>query len=296
VPRADRRRVPERLPFFFEKGKTMCSIDGCGRHKAMPPIVIRDRQRRDFLKGVAALPLAAVLFDPALARAQASRLEDISIDVPGGIPATGALAMPDTDNAPALMLFPEWWGLNDQIKSVAAEFAKLGFIAFAFNLFNAPPVTTFNAAKEQSLNIDTGLAHKQSAAAIDWLRNHPKCSGKVGTIGWCFGGGWSLYASVDTPVDATVIYYGPMDVSVDQLKALKGPVLGNFGTEDKIVPEKSVEQFEAKMATAGKAKDLTVYWYDAGHAFANPSDARYDAPDTRLAWERTLTFLQKNVG
>jgi carboxymethylenebutenolidase len=242
------------------------------------------------------LPLATVLFDPQLARAQASRLEDVSIDVPGARPATGALALPEADNAPALLLFPEFWGLNDQIKSVAAEFARLGFIAYAFNLFNASPVTTTEAGYAQANNLDTDLATRQSVAVIDWLRRHPQGNGRAGTIGWCFGGGWSLYASVATPVDGTVIYYGPMDVTVDQLKTLRSPVLGNFATEDTIVTETEVAQFEEKMAEAGKADDLTVYWYDADHAFANASDARYDAPDARLAWDRTLAFLHKTVG
>ena len=242
------------------------------------------------------LPLATVLFDPELARAEASRLDTVSIDVPGAEPATGALALPDVEDAPALLLFPEWWGLNDQIKSVAAEFARLGFIAYAFNLFNAPPVTTSEAAEAQTLSLDSSLATKQSVAVIDWLRKHPKGNGRVGTIGWCFGGGWSLYSSVATPVDGTVIYYGPMDVTTDQLKALKGPVLGNFASEDTIVTEKEVKAFESEMDAAGKASDLTVYWYDADHAFANPTDARYDAPDASLAWDRTLAFLRKTVG
>lgn len=73
----------------------MCDLHGCGRHRAMPPIVVPDAQRRAFLKGLASLPLAAVLFDPSLAQAQASTLEDVEIKVEGAEPLRGAIAVPE---------------------------------------------------------------------------------------------------------------------------------------------------------------------------------------------------------
>ena len=274
----------------------MCDLDGCGAHKDMPPIIIADEDRRAFLKGLVALPLAAVLFDPGLARAQAAQLQMISIDVPGGAPAKGALAMPDADNAPALLLVHEWWGLNDQIKAVAAEFAKLGFIAFAIDLFDAPPADTPDGAMKLIQGLDPKVATAKLVAAVEWLRKNPKGNGKVGTIGWCFGGGWSLNASLATPVDATVIYYGNVEKTADQLKALKGPVLGNFGTLDQNINKDMVAGFEAAMKAAGKDIDPAVNWYTADHGFANPTSARYDAEDTAAAWDTTLAFLRKNLG
>ena len=274
----------------------MCDLDGCGAHKDMPPIIIPDEDRRAFLKGLAVLPLAAVLFDPGLARAQAMRLEMVSIDVPGGAPVRGALAMPDAGHAPALLLVHEWWGLNDQIKSVAAEFARLGFIAFAIDLFDAEPATTADGAMKLIQGLNPEVATKKLVAAIDWLKKNPKGNGKVGTIGWCFGGGWSLNASLATPVDATVIYYGNLVKTADELKALKGPVLGNFGTLDQNINKDMVAGFEAAMKEAGKDGDLTVNWYTADHGFANPTSARYDAEDTAAAWDVTLAFLKKNLG
>ncbi len=273
----------------------MCDLDGCGAHKEMPPIIIPDRQRRAFLKGLVALPLAAVLFDPILARAQASQLEMVSIDVPGGAPVKGALALPEADNAPAILLVHEWWGLNDQIKSVAAEFAKQGFIALAVDLFDSEPATTSEDAMKLVQGLDPDVATKKLVAAIEWLKNNPHGNGKVGTIGWCFGGGWSLNASLATPVDATVIYYGDLRKTPEELKALKGPVLGNFGDEDTFINPQMVKDFEAAMKEAGKADDLTVYSYSANHGFANPTSARYDAEDTALAWQRTLAFLKANL-
>lgn len=273
----------------------MCDLDACGAHDDMPPIVIPDGERRAFLKGLAALPLAAVLFDPVLARAQANQVEMVSIDMAGGAPVKGGLALPEGDNAPALLLVHEWWGLNDQIKSVAAEFAKLGFIAFAIDLFDAEPATTADRAQALTQGLDPEIATKKLVTAIDWLRKQPQGNGKVGTIGWCFGGGWSLNASLATAVDATVIYYGDLRKSPEELQALNGPVLGVFGTEDQFVSAEMVSGFEAAMEAAGKSDELDVHTYTANHGFANPTSARYDAEDTAAAWDVTLAFLKANL-
>ena len=131
------------------------------------------------------------------------------------------------------------------------------------------------------------------ASWIAWLRGHAKANGKIGTIGWCFGGGWSLNASIAAPVDATVVYYGRVNRSAADLKALKGPVLGHFATRDKWIDGKMVGGFEKAMAEAGKS--ATSHWYEADHAFANPTGARYDEADAQLAWRRTLAFFAANL-
>ena len=273
----------------------MCDLHGCGAQRDMPPIVVADAQRRAFLKGLAALPLAAVLFDPILARAQAGTLDMVELPIEGANPVRGALALPDADNAPAILLVHEWWGLNDQIKAVTAEFARLGFIAFAVDLFDTEPASDLQEAMDLVQGLDAETATTKLVTAIEWLAAHEKGNGKVATIGWCFGGGWSLAASLATPVDATVIYYGNVEKSPTELESLLGPVLGHFGTLDQNIDRDKVAGFEAAMAEAGKADLLTVYWYDAGHAFANPTGARYDADDAKLAWDRTLEFLKASL-
>jgi carboxymethylenebutenolidase len=262
----------------------------------MPPIVVPDAERRAFLKGLVALPLAAVLFDPVLARAQAETLEMVEIPVEGADPVHGALALPEADNAPALLLIHEWWGLNDQIKAVAAEFAKLGFVAFAIDLFDSEPATDPEGAMKLVQGLESETANARLVAAIDWLASHQNANGKVATIGWCFGGGWALNASLATPVEATVIYYGNVDKTAGELANLNGPVLGHFGTLDQNITRDMVGRFQNAMAEAGKADRLTVHWYEADHAFANPSGARYDSDDARLAWDRTLEFLKAQLG
>ncbi|MEQ8441047.1 MAG: dienelactone hydrolase family protein [Alphaproteobacteria bacterium] len=257
--------------------------------------------RRDVLKGLGAggigsLPLATVLADPKLARAAAGMLDTVSIDLSGGKTVSASLAMPTVLPAPTMILIHEWWGLNNQIKAVAAEFANKGAIALAIDLMDGQVATTPDQARAQmgAVGDNPDVAVETCVAWADWLRSHDGSNGKLGTCGWCFGGGWSLNTSIATPVDATVIYYGRVNKTAEEVATLKGPVLGHFATQDGFINQDMVGGFEAAMAEAGK--DLTVHWYDADHAFANPTSARYDEGDAALAWDRTMAFLSEQLG
>ncbi len=274
----------------------MCDLDGCGPTVDMPPIELNDGQRRAFLAGLASLPLASVLAFPELAHAAGERTQMIAMEGSDGTPFSGALALPQGDGpAPTLILIHEWWGLNDQIKAVTKEFADLGYVALAIDLHGGNVATTPQEARNLTRAIDPELATNQLVAAIDYLRKHPRSNGKVGTVGWCFGGGWSLRASLATPVDATVIYYGNVVKSPEELASLNAPVLGHFGTLDNNINEEMVSSFSDSLAAAGKSDLFTAHWYTANHGFANPTGSRYDAEDTALAWQRTLAFFKQNL-
>jgi carboxymethylenebutenolidase len=256
-------------------------------------------QRRDVLKGAATLPLAAVLADPLIARAVAQQLDTVTIKTPSGRNVSAAIALPQAQKAPTLLLVHEWWGLNDQIKAVAADYAKQGYVALAIDLYDGKVAKMGDAGAAQrymrQMMSNPKAGFETCAAWVDWLKQYDRGTGKVGTVGWCFGGAWSLNASIARPVDATVIYYGNVNRSVAQLKQLKGPVMGHFGTQDSYINKKMVDGFVAKMKAAGKADDLTVYWYDANHAFANPSGNRFNEAASKLAWQRTADFFKKNL-
>lgn len=275
----------------------MCQLDGCGAQKQLPPIVLTDQDRRAFLAGAAVLPLATVLAYPELARAQAARLEPVTFPVPGGFEARGVIARPKPSDkpAPAVILIHEWWGLNDQIKAVAAEFAEQGYIAFAVDLYEGDVATTPDAARALTRTVVPNAAVARIEAAMKGLREMEGANGKVGVVGWCFGGGWAINTAMAVPTDAAVIYYGNVDRTVEDLSYVTGPVLGHFGRLDQHINEAMVAKFEANMRAAGKGDLLTVYWYDADHAFANPTGARYDAEDASLAWERTLSFFENTL-
>lgn len=274
----------------------MCDLYGCGDKPSNKPLPhVSDVQRRNFLKGVAVLPLATVLAYPELARAQADAVTAVSVPTASGGTAMGVLAMPAKLPAPTVLLIHEWWGLNDQIKSVAVEFAKLGYIALAVDMYGGKAAASPEEAKALMSAVDAASGTEQLVTLIDFLKHHENSTGKVGTIGWCFGGGWSLNASIATPVDATVIYYGRCDKSAAELATLNSPVLGHFGTEDKNINADMVGIFEASMKEAGKSANLSVNWYEANHAFANPTGSRYDEADAALAWERTTAFFAEHL-
>ena len=201
--------------------------------------------------------------------------------------------MPARLPAPVVLLIHEWWGLNDQIKAVAVEFADQGYIAVAVDLMNGQIAKDAAQAQAQSQGVKPEEATDSMTSWADWARNHQDSTRKLATVGWCFGGGWSLNTAVATPVDAAVIYYGRCNLPTEQLAKLKGPVLGHFATRDKFINEAMVATFEANMKAA--AKPYTVHWYEADHAFANPTGNNYDREDAQLAWTRTMDFLGRNV-
>jgi len=275
----------------------MCDLDGCGDQSHLPEIEVNPEKRRLFLKGLGSLPLASVLAFPELSHAAASGLQEVSVTLADGTKATASLALPKkAEKAPTVLLIHEWWGLNDQIKAVAAELANLGYIALAVDLYGGKVGTDRDSAMSLMKGVNKDKATETLVSWVNFLKSHKQSTGKVATMGWCFGGGWSLNASVATPVDATVIYYGRVTTPADQLKTLKGPVLGHFGTLDKSINKKMVAGFESEMEKAGKKDSLAVNWYEANHAFANPTGARYDAEDAAKAWERTQVFLKENLG
>lgn len=262
--------------------------------------------RRDILKGAAAASvisgasLATLLADPALARAAAETTEMVEITTADGQTVKAAVAYPETSDAaaPAVILIHEWWGLNDQIRTMAAELAKEGYVAVAVDLYNG--VVTSDPTRASSLSgaVNADRATATLTAWNGWLAQNPKVQksgerAKVATIGWCFGGGWSLNASIAFPVDGTVIYYGRVTRPASDLAKLNGPVLGHFATRDEWITQSMVSGFEKAMAEA--QKPLEVHWYEADHAFANPTGSRYDAEDAMLAWQRTTAFLTKTL-
>lgn len=254
--------------------------------------------RREVIRQFAAAPvavgsLAAVLANPDAARAAASSLETVTISTASGRAISAAWGAPAAARAPSVLVIHEWWGLNDYIKSVAADFVAQGYGALALDLFGGKVAASADEGRANIGAMKNEEALETCAAWIDWLRARDDSSGAVGTIGWCFGGGWSLNTSLVRPVEATVIYYGNVARTAAELAPLKGPVLGHFGLQDQNMNQEMVAGFEAAMDEAGKACE--IHWYDANHAFANPTGARYDEADAALAWQRTTGFLAANL-
>jgi carboxymethylenebutenolidase len=129
--------------------------------------------------------------------------------------------------------------------------------------------------------------------AYDYLTGHEHAP-RVGVIGWCFGGGWSLATALMLPdkIGATVIYYGHLTTDKAELAKLQMPILGFFGAQDQSIPVASVHAFEATLKSLGKPVEIHVY-DGAGHAFANPSGTGYRPQAASDAWTRTVAFFAK---
>jgi carboxymethylenebutenolidase len=255
---------------------------------------MNDLARRSLLTGLAAAPLVALFADPVLRAAAAASLQTVSVTTADGRTEKGALAVPARTPAPAVLLIHQWWGLDDNMKAMAAELGNQGYLALASDLYEGKVAKDQQSAQSYMQAMDPAKSLQTLLAWIDWLKHDPRSTGKLATMGWCMGGGWSLKASLATPVDATVIYYGPVTQPAAALAALKGPVLGHFGSKDKFINPQMVEGFETEMKKAGKT--LEDYSYPADHAFANPTGPSYDPAQAQIAWQRTLAFLKASLG
>jgi len=269
----------------------MCEFENCLSKHNRP--FVSEKQRRLFIKGLLALPLATILSDVYLVHAQASKGEMISAEMAGGSTISAYLSRAEKPDAPVVILIHEWWGLNDHIKAMAEEISSKGFHALAIDLFKGSVATDRDGAMAQIRALNNDDAQTTLAHWIDWARKNG--SGKIATLGWCFGGGWSLQAALSNQFDACVIYYGNVKVNADQLASLNMPVLGHFGSLDQSINPEMVGQFQKQLKIAGKADLLTTHWYNANHAFANPTGGRYDEEDAQLAWARTHAFLSAHL-
>lgn len=216
-----------------------------------------------------------------------------------GVQATGYLSMPegaDPATLPALVVIHEWWGLNDNIRKMTDRLAGEGYVALAVDLYGGQNADTPDGAKKLMMSAMSApeKANANLGQAIAFLEG--KKTDKLGVIGWCFGGGWSLQTAIAAPdkIDAAVIYYGRVGVEKEQLSKINAPILGVFGSEDQGIPVDSVKTFEANLKELGKSADITIY-EGANHAFANPSGTHYEPEAAASAWEKTTAFFAANL-
>jgi len=209
----------------------------------------------------------------------------------------GYLARPKDAKGPlpGIIVIQEWWGLNDNIRAMTRRLAGEGYTALAVDMYGgktaSDPQTAMKMMQDANANEAAGIANVK--AAYDYLVNEQK-AGKVGTIGWCFGGGWSLKTALALPdkVDATVMYYGQPVTDPKKLAPLKMPILGNFAGDDQGIPPSAVKEFEKALKDAGKNADIKIY-EGANHAFANSSGKAYNPEAAEDAWKRTVAFFAK---
>ncbi len=198
---------------------------------------------------------------------------------------------------PGIIVIHEWWGLNDWVKEQASRLADQGYEALAIDLYRGKVGTTPEEAHEIMRGVPEDRAKRDLGAAFDYLASLPNVKReRIGAIGWCMGGGYSLDVALEEPaLAADVINYGHLATDPDTLKKINAPILGLFGGQDKGITPDDVHKFESQMKQLGKTIDVKIY-DDAGHAFENPNNKTgYRPADAADAWQRTVAFLSENL-
>jgi carboxymethylenebutenolidase len=203
---------------------------------------------------------------------------------------TGELATPvGGERGPGVVLIHEYWGINDQIKSVADRLAKEGFVAVVPDLYHGTTATTASDAAKLMGALDWGRAVQEIAGAVAYLRAHPRSNGKVAVMGYCMGGALTFAAAAHIPgLAAAVPFYGipgPQDWT-----KVTAPVQAHFAEHDEWATVEAGKKIQSEI------NGMQLFTYDAHHAFCN--DRRPDVFNPTAAaqaWDRAVAFIREHA-
>lgn len=220
----------------------------------------------------------------------------LSIDIPGGKPSVYYSVAPKNPTmvTNVLLVFHEWWGMNEHIKREADELFKAldGRVhVIAVDLYDGVLAYT----RDEAASAMKDLRPERAEAIVNAIIAKQPASARIATIGWCMGGAWALQAGIIAGPKAAgvVMYYGMPEKNVSRLTSLQAPVLAIFAAKDEWITPAVAQQFEKDMKAAGKT--LTLRSYDAHHAFANPSNPDHDRKATEQAKGEAVSFLRTQL-
>src|SRR6266496_6131946 len=228
--------------------------------------------------------------------ASASTSKDVTFKSDGDTVKAIAFAPEGKGPFPAIIVIHEWWGLNDWVKEQASKLADQGYLPLAVDFYRGKVATTRDEAHELS-RAPADRVMRDSQAAFAYLQSRPDVKkDRIGAIGWCWGGGYSLNLALQEPkLAADVINYGHLATDTEALKKINAPILGLFGAQDRGIPPEDVKKFGQTLDQLGKKVDITIY-PDAGHGFQNPvNGAGYKPADTADAWSKILMFFARTL-
>ena len=240
---------------------------------------------------------AAFAGDPAFRAAHPSPLPTtlthagtmVEFPVEGGANGKAFLVKSHAKTDKYLIVFQEWWGLNDYVKNEAARWShELGINVIAPDLYDGKVA----ANAEEAGKLMQGADAKRLSAIVEGAAKYAGEKADFRTLGWCFGGGWSLQATLllKDKVKGCVMYYGMPEKDVEKLKTLPADIVFIHAKHDKWINDEVVAEFEKNMKAAGK--NLTVHRFDADHAFANPSSPRYNEKSASDSRALVKAYLQ----
>lgn len=237
------------------------------------------------------------LLSTAVCNQSFAKTENVSIKS-GTETISGYLVLPDSAGPhPALVVIHEWWGLNDWVKEQAQKFADQGYAALAVDLYRGKVATDPGTAHELMRGLPQDRAIRDMKAAFAYLASRPEVNkNKIGSVGWCMGGGLSLQLAIHEPkLAACAMNYGSMPTVAADIARIKAPILGNFGAEDQGITPDDVHAFERAMKALHKSADMKIY-DGAGHAFENPNNKGGNRPESAAdAWSRMVEFFGKTL-
>jgi carboxymethylenebutenolidase len=248
------------------------------------------------------LLLAAVLLAPAARLAAAEVKGRLITFKSGDEEVKGFLAEPDGKGPfPAIVVIQEWWGLTDWIKDNAKRLAAQGYVTLAPDLYHGKVADTPDVARELMQGLPRDRPVRDLKAAVDVLAKQDNVDkSRLGSIGWCMGGGFSLQLALhDKRIKACAMCYGRVVTDADKLKPLRATVLGIFGEEDRGIPPSAVHKFEKALKEAGKKIDK-IREFEAGHGFMRPGsksekNPAYRKGEAKKAWQDIDRFFAKTL-
>lgn len=214
----------------------------------------------------------------------------IQFNTADGKQANGYYIAPRKKSKKWLIVIQEWWGLNDNIKLEADKYFKdLGdFHVLAVDMYDGKVAATPDSAMKISRSADP----VRMTTILQGAMQHAGKDAFIYSVGWCFGGMWSLQTAIiaGNQAKGTIMFYGRPESNMEKLKLIQCDVLGFFGNLDRSPSPAMVNEFEKNMEAAGKK--LTTYKYEAGHGFANPSNPGFNKEATEDSYAKAIAFLK----
>ena len=223
-------------------------------------------------------------------------IDTVSYQVQGATISGQLARLKAKGKRPAVIVIHENRELNPHIQDVGRRIALEGFLAYGVDMLSPLGGTPADEDKGRDMigTLNPDETARRIAAAVPFLEKHAESTGRVGVVGFCWGGGMVNRVAVLSPaLKAGVAYYG-VQVPADQVKSIQAPLLLHYAGLDQRV-NAGIAAYEAALKAAGKRFTIHVY-PNVNHAFNNDTGSRYDKPAADLAWSRTIAFFKENLG
>ena len=207
--------------------------------------------------------------------------------------ASGVLVTPEQEGRrPGVVVIHEWWGVNEQIETILSNWQREGFVAIAPDLYHGTviPIGKADEAGAAMSKLDFPRAVQEIAGAIAFLKDHPRCNGKVAVTGYCMGGALAFATAATVPGLAAVVPFYGLPPSADWSR-VDAPIMAHFAMDDDWATVDGAKKIQEALAKHKRQMELHVY--NAKHAFCNEQRPEvYNAQACAQAWQRTVQFVR----